>query len=431
MPEISVAPLLNTLKAPIQKFGWAALLVCVLVYETLTNPQPYDFAFAVVVLVILATVAVMARAPRWVAYGLLAVALVIRLYAFTIIISSGAQDKDSTRDAAVEVTAAALLHGENAWNANPGVPATTGPTSILLALPFVFVFGTINGLSFAFWVLFFLALLAFDLHYQNDTWPTLVMLFMLGLFSFEHTLFWSLEELYYPVLFLVLAYWLATRRQWWGVGALAAACLLSRLNYVFLLMGLGYWYLFEFQFSWRALAKMGAGFLLGGAAILLPFVMVGGSDFWVHNPWRVVQDFSGAAWPNTNVVFHALNQVKAQIGSGPMQGVKLGLTLLIMLGVAWGLRRSQVRHPFWHITAGALIAHTLVWLPAQWPHDYALIFVLPAMLGIALMPGRLSESAQPLSLNCQIQATEGGKGVVAGQKAAGFGTPAGGSRWRD
>ena len=71
--------------------------------------------------------------------------------------------------------------------------------------------------------------------------------------------------------------------------------------------------------------------------------------------------------------------------------LKSGLTLAIMAGISLALRRDRVRHPFWHITAGALLAHLLVWLPADHPRDYTLIFVLPAMLAIAMTPAPVAQ----------------------------------------
>lgn len=373
------------LKSPIKQFGLAATLICVSVYQVFTNPNPYAYSIYVTLLIVFAAVAAAVRAPRWMVYTLLLIALIVRLYVFVHIIANGEQDKDSTRDAAVEVTAQALLHGENAWNANPGVGVTTGPTSILLALPFVFLFGEINWLSFWFWLLFFLVLLWCDVRYRNRTWPMLAMIFVLGLFEFEYTLYWSLEELYYPILYFALAYLCAVRGQWYVVGALLTASILSRPSYIFMVMGFAFWYLFYFQLDQRHLLKMGAGFSIGSAVILLPFLIVGGRDLWVNNPWRFAVDFSGTAWPGTNFLFRALNYLNAYLGPGAMRGVKLIVTLLVTYGMAWSVRRA-VAHPFWHIALGAFLAHTLIWLPPLWPRDYALIFVLPALLAIALTP---------------------------------------------
>lgn len=274
---------------------------------------------------------------------------------------------------------------------------TTGPTSILLAVPFVGAFGQINWLTFIFWALFFLFLLACDVYLRNNSWATFVLVFVLGLFDIDHTLYLSLEELYYPILYLALAYALTTRRQWWWIGALLAASVLSRPSYLFLLLGFGLWYVFSLSFNWREVMQMGLGFVLGGVIILLPFVVIGGGDLWANNPWRYAVNFSGATWPETNFIFSSLNQLNAQIGADVMRWVKLGLTLLLLTGIAWGLRRANVRHPFWHITAGAFIAHILVWLPAHLPKDYSLIFVLPAMLAIAMTPVQVVKPVEEIS----------------------------------
>ncbi len=127
----------------------------------------------------------------------------------------------------------------------------------------------------------------------------------------------------------------------------------------------------------------GLGFVLGSILILLPFVVVGGKDFWVNNPWQLAFDFSGSSWPDTNFIFRALNQFSVEIGDSAMRWVKLVLTLSILVGVAGALHRIKVQHPFWHIALGAFLAHTLVWLPGQHSEDYALAYILPSFLAIA------------------------------------------------
>lgn len=382
-PQLS-AESFRYLHAPAQSFGWAGVFVLVATYGILTNPNPYPYSTFVMLLMGAAIVTVLTARPRWAVYGLVLAALVVYLFAFVHRVANGEQDALSTRDAAVEVTAQALLRGENAWNASPGVGVTTGPTSILLALPFVAVFGQINWLTFGFWLAFFGVLLAWDIQYRNGTWPMLALLFITGLMDFEHTLYWSLDELYYPLLSLAAAYLCARRDQWGPTGALLAAALLSRPSYAFLLVGFGLWVLFAFPFQWKRLAWLAAGFGVGSGLILLPFVVIGGKDLWVNNPWTFAFEFSGAAWLDSNFIFRALNQLNIQVGPGLMRWVKLGLTLAPLVGLAWALRRRGVTHPFWHIAVGAFLAHTLFWLPGQWPKDYSLIFVLPAMFAIAL-----------------------------------------------
>lgn len=372
------------LQSPIQPAGLVALLMCVNLYLILTHPKPYPLAMLVAALEILVGGVLLLRKARVLAYALLVAALIIRVFVFVHVVANGSQDPQSTRDEAVETTAGALLHGENAWNANPGVGVTTGPTSILLALPFVLAFGQINWLSFAFWLLLLLALLWSDILHQNNTWPMLAMFFLLGWFDIEHTLYWSLEELYYPVLYLGLAYLLARRGAWWGVGALWAAALLSRPNYAVLVLGFALWLLMTYPFQWRTLGKLAVGFAAATILVLLPFVMIGGKDLLLNNPWRFALSFTGATWPDTNFVFHALDQLNTRIGKDAMRVAKLGATLAALLGFAWALPRRHISHPYWHLAAAGLIAHTVIWVPPQFSSDYTLMFALPALLAISM-----------------------------------------------
>jgi len=372
------------LKSPIRCFGLAALLICINLYSALVSVKPYPLTIYIVLLLASLIIAALFRSPRWVAYTILLGALVVQLFAFVHIVANGTQDKLSNRDTAVEVTAQALLHGENAWNADAGTEISTGPASILLAIPFVKIFGAINWLSFGFWLSFFLILLYCDIRYRNNTWPIMVMVFIMGLFGFDHTLFWSLEELYYPIIYIALMYYLFVRKRVWGVGALWALSILTRPSYAFLAIGFLFWYFFNTPFSKREFTRMGLSFLLTFLVVLLPFVIIGGNDILLRNPLGLAFKFSGGGWPETNFIFHYLNHLGEQIGVKGMRWAKLFFSLSFMFLLSWRLRLMKIRHPFWHITAGALIAHTLVWLPAHMPYDYILIFVLPAMLAISM-----------------------------------------------
>lgn len=367
--------------------SWLMLLIGFDLYTILTNPEPYPYSIYIALLEIIIAAAVLLHRGRWLVYILLLVALVIHLFTFTHIVSEGAQDSGSTRDEAVEVTTRALLRGENAWNANPGVPATTGPTGILLAVPFVLAFGKINWLSFGFWLSLVLILLWYDIGLRNSTWLILSMLFLLGWLGLEHTLYWSLEELYYPILFFPGATALAARKQEWGIGVLAAAAIWSRLNYAFLWIGFGLWYLSVFSLDKHKIFRMGIGFLMTSVVILLPFVLIGKEDLVTANPWTHALGFGMASWPDTNFVFHMLNQISVQLGAETLRWLKLGAALLLVLGAAWMLNVARVSHPFWHVAMAAFVAHTVFWLPAYpWSRDYVLMFVLPAMLGISMTP---------------------------------------------
>ncbi len=64
-----------------------------------------------------------------------------------------------------------------------------------------------------------------------------------------------------------------------------------------------------------------------------------------------------------------------------MRLVKLGIILGLMLSISLGLRRAQ--HPFWHIAVGAFLTQTIAWLPSNFPQDYELLVILPAIMAVA------------------------------------------------
>jgi hypothetical protein len=371
------------LRNPIQAFGIPTLLICVAIYQAVVDVQPYPLAYIIAILLALAATFVFLRAPRGVVYAILAIALIVYLAVFIFVVSNGEHDRHSTRDEAVELAAQAMLEGSNPWRVELGVPVTTGPSSILLALPFVAVFKQINALSLLFWLAFFAALLVADLLAKNNSWPVLVTLFITGVFGVRHTLYWSLDELYFPVLFMTVAFWVIRKDRWlWG-GSLLAASVLARPSYGFLVIAFGLWLLFEGRFTTRKIGMVLLGGALAFVVILLPFVILFGGDLISHNPWRPALAFTAMNWPATNPIFQLLNRSAEKIGASGMRWVKLGMVLLPLVAISWGLRRARVAHPFWHLTIAALLSHFLVWLPAHLPDDYILMILLPAMLGVA------------------------------------------------
>jgi len=379
------------LSTQIDKYGLPGLLSAAYAYSTLTNPDPAPFSFGVLVLICLAGLIVMTRLPRWAAYALLALALLVHYYAFVLVIAQGSHDAQSTRDFAAETTAQAFLQGQNAWkDSSENLWLTTGPTSVLLAVPVVWAFGEINWLSFGFWVVFSAFLLGFDLQQRNGTWPLLALLIITGNYGFDHTLFWALDELYYPFVYLALAYIWSDKQRWFLVGSMCAACVLTRSNYIFLLMGMMSWWWLDRRLDRAAVIRLSAGFAITSVAVTVPFILVGKQDFWIRNPWQAALEFSQLNWFDSNVVFRALNQLSQTIGPEPTRWFKLFASVGLVAWLAWLLRRHRLAHPFWHVAVASLVAHTFTWLPIpprQFPLDYSLMVVLPAMLAIALTRG--------------------------------------------
>ncbi|MCX7009537.1 MAG: hypothetical protein NTY53_20215 [Kiritimatiellaeota bacterium] len=144
------------------------------------------------------------RLPRWFTYVLVASGLLCFFCYHVFVDAQGPQDAFSDRNEAVENAARAMLQGTNPWNARSvlGLPITTGPSSILLAVPSVKLTGRINLLTFSFWALFLGLLLAGDLLRRNGSFVLLGLLVLLPWTGVLHTLHWSLDELYYAVILL-------------------------------------------------------------------------------------------------------------------------------------------------------------------------------------------------------------------------------------
>jgi hypothetical protein len=367
-------------------------LVLFLIYQHALQPH----ARSELILVALAGLAIaqLFGSPRWALYSLLLVAFVVQLHFLTQILANGTQDVVSTRDEALEGTAQALLNGENPWShvAPLGAQATTGPASILLAVPFVAWFGEINWLSFDFWMLFFVTLLAFDVERQNESFPVLVLMFIVGELAFAHTLAWSLDELYYPYLLFGLSY-VCLKRKWMvAAGALLGTTIMFRASYVFMAAGCLAWFLFEERRTRGELLRLAAGGATAIVLILAPFAIVGGHEFAARNAFSIAYGMSGAArWPETNLAFRLLNMLARASGPFGMRLIKLALMAVVLLVVSFRLRKAG--HPFWHIAAPSLLTYTFAWYPpGQVGLDYALSAVLPAFMATACAAPRRSTS---------------------------------------
>lgn len=370
-------------------------------YEQLTGlvarKVPLEYSRWIITVILLGLVLLSLKPSRGALYAILALVLAGHIFFYTAIISRDVQDSKSSRDDALEMTTQAFLRGENPWNhvEELGVPATTGPASILAALPFVYFFGHINWLTALFWLAFFAILLGADVYFENNTFPLAALVFVLGLFSFTHTLFWSLEELFFPVLMLPLIYWAAKSRRYFWVGFLLGVMVMVRLNYLFVALAILLWLVYRPGFSPKKQGPALLGGLAGIGLVLLPFVLVGGREFWSANPLITAFSMSASeAWPHNNFLFEALNRVGSLVGDHAMRLIKLLFTALILWLAA--IRLKRIEHPFWHVTAAAFLAQTIAWLSAAQSADYELFFILPALLALAWTRKTNATSFQPV-----------------------------------
>jgi hypothetical protein len=142
---------------------------------------PGHYLQVMIYAVLFSLTALLLGLPRFVLYVGILILLIAHVFFYTQEISRYDQDEYSTRDDAAEMTTRAFLQGKNPWNhvSELGVSATTGPASILLAIPFVAAFGEINWMSFLFWVLMFAVLLIGDIREENDSFPILALIILL------------------------------------------------------------------------------------------------------------------------------------------------------------------------------------------------------------------------------------------------------------
>lgn len=146
----------NYLKSRKVPYAISVLLILGFLYQQLTGilfkKVPIDYSRMLIYTLLICLAILIFKLPRIVYYLAISIVLIIHLFYFTQIISNLNQDQYSSRDDAVELTTKAFISGENPWNNVPelDVPATTGPASILFALPTVLLFGKINYLTFVF-----------------------------------------------------------------------------------------------------------------------------------------------------------------------------------------------------------------------------------------------------------------------------------------
>jgi len=329
------------------------------------------------------------RAPRWLCYTALVVAICILAFVFVFSLSIGPEDARADRDDQLEIAARGLLLGSNPWRTPipSGNPNSTGPSSVLVALPALLLFDRINELTFLFYLVLFAILLLADVRKRNDTFPVLALLFVGGWFGLGHTLALGLDDLYYGYLALALAWWLVERGQFTGAGVCLAFAALSRLSYGFPVAGFVLWYLHDRRFTRQGLAHLGLGAAAGAALIAVPFLVLprgGPADVWEVNPfWYSIL---GQGWPHTNGLLRALDvafdSAMERVGYEPMATLKVVLALGALTYVSRSLARIDLAHPFWHLAAGGFVACFAVYIP-DLLFDYMPFFVVPAFLAIA------------------------------------------------
>lgn len=317
------------------------------------------------------------RIPRW-AFYIVVVCGMLTFVAWAVFVdANGRQDAGCDRDDGVEIAATAVLHGSNPWSHRSilDLPITTGPTSILMALPFVGTLGKINGLTFIMWGSFIALLALADIRQRNNTFFTAFILLCFPWFGFLHTLHWSLDELYYAAVLSPLLWLAFSRDKLILAGVVGAAMAFSRLSYAPAVIATGLWWVLRERPSFRRLIRVVLGGLGYAIAVVGFFWMVGGHEFLNQNFWKNSQ--MGSVRDSSNLVSSVLSSVLEALPKGT-----LGSTMLVLAITAFAaLVMRRLQHPFYHMAVASVLAHTLAFSP-RYSMDYQLIFLIPSLYGL-------------------------------------------------
>ena len=361
---------------PIAISSFAAVFILIYTYTYIKSTGVQSWMLYAILMFVLLTAV---RLPRWVIYKGILIAMVAFISWSALIDSKGPHDAGSDRDDGVEIAASALMRGNNPWNERTqlGLRITTGPSSIMLAVPFVAAFGEINLLTLAMWTAFLLFLLYGDATGRNNSFPTSILLLAFPWFGFLHTLHWSLDELYYGAIISPILWFALKHRRLFIAGLVGSFICFVRLSYAPMVFAAGLWWVFDRKRSIRDYFAIASGGLLYCVFMLFVFWGIGGGDFWTNNFWHNSQMQSLS---NTNnAVTTALSSLLERLPAGPVGSMVIVIPLILIAAIAM---RKKVEHPFYHMSVAGLLGHTIAFSP-HFTMDYQLIFMIPAIYGVA------------------------------------------------
>jgi hypothetical protein len=359
---------------PVSMSPFAVLLLFLYVYSNLSAGGIQGGIFLFIMIVV---ASLLIRLPRWLVYGVICIGMTLLIH-HSVFIDARLVDRGSDRNEAVEIGTRALLQCQNPWNENSilNLPITTGPSSMMLAIPAVYFTGTIIPLSFVAWVVFVAFLLAGDIAYRNNTFPAMCLAMLFPLMGFTHAWHWALDELYYAAILTPLV-WLALRQRYFVVaGSLFGFMLFSRLSYAFAILPAGLWWLLSERRRMRECILLAAGGMSYCLFMLVVLFMIGGRDFLHAN--FLLNSQVACLSNDSNWLSHSLTFALSVLPHG-MVGSAMVISVIILLA-SIGMR--AIPHPFFHIALGLLLAHTIGFSPG-FPYDYILVLVVPLMYGVA------------------------------------------------
>ena len=357
------------------------LLILLIIYEAHINDYLfYSTSTALTIILFM----IIFKTPRIIVHLFMITWLIVILYQAVFLTANLSQDFGSDRDEAVEIATSNLLNGKNPWeNKSPlGNPITTGPTSILIAIPSVALTNKINSLTFLFWILFFFSLIIAEYHYKNNSFIFLYLLFLMPIMGFQHTIFYSLDEMYYALILFPLILYLLRRNKFFFSGFIFSVIFFNRLSYIFLCAGLYFWWLIKNGLNLKNNLKISLGFFFGTICILLPIIIISGNSLFQKN--FILNSFLKSIKGN-NQVFSFIKEIGGffnyQIGQ-----ILISFCVIILIFLfSIGTNKSNKDNPFWNISFAALLAFSIIFVPV-FSADYILSLIIPLFYGIAFSP---------------------------------------------
>ena len=368
------------------------VLVLISFYLNFGAAGPY--AKHVSLLLGLCLAALIVRAPRWVPYLLVAVCLALTFSNEIFVDAVGSQDAASDRDDAVELACKALIKGKNPWATATqlGGPISTGPASILAALPFVYIFGRINELTFCFWAAIGVLAAVGDIQRQNRTFLPLAILLQLGFFDLRTTRYWSLDELSYAVLLFPLAWYAVEKKRFVVAGAALGCTLGCRASYIFPVVGFLCWMAWEQRCTWRSLVKTGAAGAGTFAALVAAFAIGFHSTIRAANPLSIT--FSKAAWvvAGTNDVTTGMAVLFQKLPPNLLAPGRTICALLLTALSARLLRALMLNNAMLYVALGSLYAFTVVHYAGRFADNFTAPIALCGLLAVAFSIEKLGQT---------------------------------------
>ena len=335
-------------------------------------------------LLLLAIISTFAGAPRGVVYGLIFLSFTCTIADDIFIAAVGGQDGGSDRDDAVELGCKALLRGQNPWAITTQLrnAISTGPTSFLIAMPFVWIFGRINEMTFFFWLALGAAAFYGDVLRRNGTFMLVVPVMQLGLMDLHTTRYWSLDELAFATLFFLGAWALVERKRYLITGLCLGQTLMCRASYLFPVIAFVCWLRWGKTVHLRQLLTTLCGICLSVATVAGFFAIRFHATIRAANPLAIAVYKANWALPRGNELTNALTAI-LNVPPAVMPAARALLAIALILCLARVAARARASNPLTYVALGNLLGFTVVHYAGKFADNFSAPIVLPALLALS------------------------------------------------